>query len=73
MADQSDELQERTCRACDRTYKYPVPKSTATRFYCEACMELSPEVRGTFELYNKRIKKLEKQIAKLEKEKQKTA
>lgn len=67
MADMDEELQERTCRACDRTYKYPVPKSTATRFYCEACMELAPEVRGAFEHYNKRLKKLTTQLARLEK------
>jgi hypothetical protein len=67
MAKENDELQERTCRSCDRTYKYPMLKSTATRFYCEACMELSPEVRSTFEHYNKRLKKLTSQLAKLEK------
>ncbi len=67
MVDQSDELQERICRACDRKYKYPVLRSEATRFYCEDCMQLSPDVRGTFEQYNKRIKKLTSQLAKLEK------
>lgn len=71
MAKDEDELQERTCRACDRTYKYPVPKSPATRFYCEACMSLAPDVRGTFEHYNKRLKKLTTQLARLEREKSK--
>ncbi len=60
--------QERLCRACQRRYAYPVRKSLATRFHCEACMALSPNVRKTFETFNKRIKALSAAVDKLEKE-----
>jgi hypothetical protein len=61
-----DELQKRVCRACDQTYPYPVVKSLATRFYCAECMELSPQVRATFERFNKRIRALAAAVARLE-------
>lgn len=70
MSKDPEELQERVCRACHATYKYPVYKSTATRFYCEECMDLPAGVRATFERFNKRIKTLTAAVAKLE---QKTA
>jgi hypothetical protein len=66
MARDDDELQERVCRSCNRTYDYPVLKSAATRFYCEECMELPPPVRAAFEQFNKRIKTLSAAIARLE-------
>jgi hypothetical protein len=66
MARTDEELQDRVCRACNATYQYPVLKSTATRFYCESCMDLPPGVRATFERFNKRIKALTATIQKLE-------
>jgi hypothetical protein len=66
MAETESELQIRTCRSCGHSYKYPVVKSRATRFFCEACMELKPEVRSTFEKYNKRIRDLTRQVKNLE-------
>jgi len=66
MAPDDDELQERVCRACSRTYDYPVHKSTATRFYCEDCSDLPPAVRTAFEQFNKRIKSLSTAVQKLE-------
>lgn len=66
MARDDEELQERTCRACNATYPYPVLKSTATRFYCESCMELPPGVRATFEQFNKRLKTLTATVQKLD-------
>ncbi|MFH0981133.1 MAG: hypothetical protein V2A79_06315 [Planctomycetota bacterium] len=61
----ADELQDRVCRCCDRKYRYPVPKSLATRFYCEACSRLSEEARAMFELFNKRLRKLSADVEKL--------
>jgi hypothetical protein len=55
-----EELQTRTCRACDRRYDYPVLRSRATRFYCEICAELPEGVRATIERLNKRIRELER-------------
>ncbi len=66
MSEQDDELQERVCRACNETYRYPVRSGSATRFYCEACSELSIELRALFERQNRRIKALTAQAAKLE-------
>jgi len=43
-----------------------VPRSPATRFYCESCAELPAEVRAVLEKYNKRLKALAAQIDKLE-------
>lgn len=63
MAD--DETQVRTCRACGRSYKYPVRKSAATRFYCEACMRLDAATRETFEHFRKEIKRLSAEVTKL--------
>ena len=56
-----DELQNRKCRACDRSYDYPVARSRATRFYCDTCADLPEGVRATFERLNKRVRELEKQ------------
>ncbi len=62
-----DELQQRVCRACQKTYPYPVPRSLATRFYCAECMELPDTVRATFESFNKRIKSLSATVEQLQK------
>ena len=62
-----DELQQRVCRACNATYKYPVLHSLASRFYCEDCMELPARIRATFEQMNKRIKTLTATLDKHEK------
>ena len=62
-----DALQQRVCRACNTTYKYPVKHSLATRFYCETCADLPAGVRATFEQMNKRIKTLSSAVEKLEK------
>jgi len=61
------EIQQRVCRACNSTYKYPVLRSLATRFYCADCMELPERVRAAFEQFNKRIKNLTATVEKLEK------
>jgi protein-arginine kinase activator protein McsA len=61
------EIQQRVCRACNSTYKYPVLRSLATRFYCADCMELPERVRAAFELLNKRVKNLTATVEKLEK------
>ncbi len=63
---QDQELQQRVCRACNATYRYPVRHSLASRFYCQDCMELAPGVRAAFEQMNKRIKTLTANIEKLE-------
>src|SRR5437016_1460265 len=68
-----DELQSRVCRACDRRYDYPVPRSPATRFYCEQCADLPHGVRAVVERLNKRVRELERTVlgppgAKLERE-----
>ena len=60
-----DELQDRVCRCCGRDYKYPVPKSLATRFYCDACVALDDNARAMFEHFNKRLKALSREIASL--------
>lgn len=65
MPDKDDELQERVCRGCDRTYRYPVPHSLASRFYCDDCMQLDPRIRAQFELLNKRVKALASKVEKL--------
>lgn len=58
----SGELQERTCRSCGRRFKYPVPRSLATRFYCEACVALPAETRAVFEHYHQRVRNLTAEI-----------
>ncbi len=57
-----DELQDRTCRACGRPYKYPVRKSRATRFHCQACVDLDANVRATFEHFNRKIKAVQREL-----------
>lgn len=65
-ANDEKETRARTCRACNETYEYPVPKSPATRFHCPACAELSADVRNVLEKYNRRLKALTTQVEKLE-------
>lgn len=60
-----DEIQQRTCRCCNRKFDYPVRKSSATRFHCPDCAPLRPELRKMFELMNRRLKQSEADIAKL--------
>jgi hypothetical protein len=62
-----DELQTRTCRVCGRTYKYPVPKSLATRFQCDVCVQLDEDVRAMFEYFHKKIKALQREVDGLKK------
>jgi hypothetical protein len=66
--DVKQELQERLCRACGTKYKYPVPKSLATRFYCELCAELPAGVRAVIERLHKQVKSLSAEVAKLRKQ-----
>lgn len=61
----NDEIQDRTCRCCSRGFEYPMLKSRATRFYCERCVDLSDNVRSMFEHFNKRIKKLNRELLRL--------
>lgn len=65
MPKEDNELQDRICRACNETYRYPVPRSGATRFHCETCAELPTATRGVLEKFNKRIKALTQQVEKL--------
>jgi hypothetical protein len=58
----ADEIQDRTCRVCGRKYQYPIPRSLATRFNCDKCVSLDPEVRAMFQHFNKRITTLQKQV-----------
>lgn len=66
MATDEKETSKRVCRACNESYDYPVLRSPATRFHCEACAELPAETRALFEKYNKRVKALTAQVEKLE-------
>ena len=66
MSEQADELQERVCRACHQTYRYPVPRSPATRFHCEVCVDLPLNLRSTLERMTKRITQLTSRVEKLE-------
>jgi hypothetical protein len=63
-----DELQDRVCRACGRVYKYPIPKSRATRFYCANCMNLDADVRAMLEHFHKRLKSLRRELDALKAE-----
>jgi chaperonin cofactor prefoldin len=66
VQEQDTEIRKRVCRGCNESYDYPVPRSPATRFYCDSCAELPAEVRAILEKYNKRIKAMAAQIEKLE-------
>jgi hypothetical protein len=64
----TEALQKRSCRCCNRSYDYPVPKHRATRFHCADCATLKPDLRKVFEGLNRRIKRLESGLAKLKKD-----
>ena len=65
MAKTRGESQKRVCRSCGQEYTYPAPKSLATRFYCDMCVELAPRVRSVMERLNKRLVRLTAQVEKL--------
>jgi hypothetical protein len=65
MTQPKEELQDRTCRSCGKSYRYPVIKSNATRFYCEECIALPRGMRAICERLNKRLVQLEKKVGKL--------
>ena len=59
------ELDKHTCRACGDTYLYPKPGGAATRFYCEACAGVDPAVRRVLEGMNRRLTRLQAEVAAL--------
>lgn len=59
------EIQQRVCRCCNQTYRYPLLRSQATRFYCADCVELPDSARIVIERLNKRVKQLSTQLDKL--------
>jgi hypothetical protein len=59
------ETKKHTCRCCNRTYNYPVPRSRTTRFHCTECAALAPGLRSVFEQMNRRLKRTEKAVEKL--------
>ena len=56
----------RTCRACGKQFEYPIKGSLATRFHCEECVDIPPDIRTIFERLSNRIQKLEHTIKRLE-------
>ena len=62
---ETTEAKKRTCRCCNRTYAYPVPRSRATRFHCTECAALAPSLRRVFEEMNRRLKRNEAAVEKL--------
>ncbi len=65
MSGDHEHPEQRICRACNATFKYPLRAGQASRFYCASCMELEPVVRNTFEQQNKRLKSLTATVEKL--------
>ena len=65
---EQEELQQRVCRVCHQRYRYPVLKSPATRFHCEACVALPAAVRGVLEKQGRRLKELTVQVEQLERD-----
>ena len=61
-------MQRRTCRACGTSYQYPIPKSMATRFYCEDCVEIPVNTRRVLEAMRRRIDRMATKIEQLESE-----
>ena len=53
---------QRTCRACDKKFDYPVKGSAATRHHCEDCVAVPPETRKILERLNNRVTQLERQL-----------
>ena len=56
----------RTCRACGKQFEYPIKGSLATRFHCEECVKIPPDIRTIFERLSTRLQKLEHTIKRLE-------
>lgn len=67
MKTRKHEVEQRTCRSCRQSYAYPEVGSLATRFHCEACVELPAPVRAVFERYHRHIVVLTGRIESLEK------
>ena len=67
VAKSRGDRQKRVCRSCGQEYTYPVPKSLASRFYCDMCVELPREVRSVMERLNKRVTRLAARVEKLDK------
>lgn len=61
-------MQKRTCRVCSSTYDYPTPKSIATRFYCEECVEIPVATRRVLEALRRKNDRMSTRIEKLESE-----
>lgn len=59
------ELRKKECRVCGREYEYPLPRSPATRLYCETCVGLPAEVRKVLEQFRREIKRLQRQVEAL--------
>jgi len=59
------EIQTRTCRSCGRTFRYPVPRSLATRFHCDSCVRLDEATRETFEQVQKELQRLRTELKKV--------
>ena len=60
-------VSRRACRACGETYSYPDVRSAATRVHCADCAGLPKPIRVRFEVLTRRIRRLEKQLAKVTK------
>jgi|GEM_PF-350087 len=56
----------RTCRACGKQFEYPIKGSMATRFHCEECIVIPPDIRKASERLFARIQKLELTVKRLE-------
>ncbi len=61
-------MEKRNCRVCGVSYQYPVPKSIATRFYCDQCVQIPGEIRRVLELMRRKMDRMESKIDKLERE-----
>ena len=53
---------DKTCQVCGESYVYPEINSSATRFHCELCVELSPVQRKVLGRMAKRISSIERKL-----------
>jgi len=53
------ETRIRNCRACGKSFEYPIKGSAATRHHCEDCVNLPVNVRKILERLSARIQSLE--------------
>ena len=53
------ETRIRTCRACGKSFEYPIKGSVATRHHCEECFTIPADVRKICERLSARIQALE--------------